>query len=372
MFNAIRSWPSLRRLGSLVAAVCVARGASAQIERQSIETSDGLTYLLRLPNGHDPNQRWPLILFLHGFGERSVHNEPGKPLSGLTVHSMPAVVESRDWNWPFIVVSPQINDEGWITRADDLGRLIDRMQSKYGADPNRLYLTGLSYGGRGTWQVGLAQLQRWAALMPLCSNPGGLDAADRARLAKRPLFVVHGTEDPTGNDYPTMEAFIASFEKEGTPFYQFEYALSDQEKDHYPKAALSQRHVFARMMGYGHDVWTATYGGRNAARKTVSFDWLLAQSLDGSPFVDPRRPATGAAKTPSAATQPATSSAATKSAPTRKRAAPPAAPAPSPGTDSGCTLRSPGSSRKPAPWAPLLWGTLLAGLARWRTQSDAR
>jgi hypothetical protein len=126
--------------------------------------------------------------------------------------------------------------------------------------------------------------------MPLCSDPSGLEAAERALLATRPLFVVHGTQDPTDNDFATLEAFIGSFASEGTAFHEFQYARGDQEDDLFPRDVLSQRHVFARMQAYGHDVWTATYGRLDGAPKTVSYEWLLAQSLDGSEFLDPRDP----------------------------------------------------------------------------------
>lgn len=261
-----------------------------ELRKQTRESTDGLDYLLHLPEGHDPAKRWPLVVFLHGYGERASENVAGQPFSALTVHSMPAVVESDDWDWPFIVVSPQIDEEGWVTRADDLAAVVDRMEAEYGADPNRLYLTGLSYGGRGTWEIGLAQSERWAALMPLCSDPEGLEAPARAELAQMPLFVVHGTVDPTSNDFRTMENFVGDFVEEGTPFYEFEYARTDEDEDLFPLDVLEYPHVFARMRSYGHDVWSATYGRLNGAPKTVAFNWLLAQSLDGSTFLDPRSP----------------------------------------------------------------------------------
>jgi poly(3-hydroxybutyrate) depolymerase len=266
----------------------VTSSALAQESRQTEEVTDGLNYLLYLPNGHDPEKKWPLIFFMHGFGERLV--DGAEAFEALTVHSMPAVVESDDWDWPFIVVSPQIDDSGWINHADEVAAVLDRMETEFGADTNRLYLTGLSYGGRGTWQVGLELLDRFAALMPLCSDPGGLEAAERAQYATRPLFIVHGTADPTGNDFPTMESFVDAFTNEGTAFYSFDYTLSEQDDDAFPPAVLTERYVFARMIDYGHDVWSATYGRLNGPPKGITYQWLLGQSLDGSTFYDPRDP----------------------------------------------------------------------------------
>lgn len=330
----------------LCAGLASAVPAAAQEPRQTVEQSSDLDYLLYLPNGHDPTRKWPLVLFLHGYGERAAMNMEGEPLSALRVHSLPSVVEAPGWDWPFIVVSPQINEEGWITRAADLSGVVDRMVSEFGADPNRLYLTGLSYGGRGTWEVGLEQIDRWAALMPLCSDPAGLEADDRESLVSRPLFVVHGTIDPTDNDFATMEGFIQSFAADGTPFFQFEYARRDEHMDLFPRDVLAQRHVFARMINYQHDVWSATYGRIETPLKTVPYEWLLAQSLDGSAFVDPRDPAYD-----------------TMIAEQEAANGPPA-------TDSGCALRAPAEGQRTLSFAGLLAAAGLLAYRRPRSRAE--
>jgi hypothetical protein len=79
-------------------------------------------------------------------------------------------------------------------------------------------------------------------------------------------------------------------------FFKYTYAFADEYEDVVPKAALEQKHVFGSYENIGHDVWHAAYGvycPTLDAQKTVQYDWLLKQSLDGTPFVDPRDPNAG-------------------------------------------------------------------------------
>src|SRR5688572_23896796 len=98
-----------------------------------------LPFLQYLPLGHDPTKKWPVIIFLHGIGE------VGLPLRGNTAHSLPRVVESPNWNWPFIVISPVVPTAGWYGRAQLVDDIFDHAVNTLGGDPNRLYLTGVSH-----------------------------------------------------------------------------------------------------------------------------------------------------------------------------------------------------------------------------------
>src|SRR5262249_30996051 len=104
-----------------------------------------LNYLLFLPEGYDKgNQTWPLILFLHGAGET------GNDLNMVKKHGPPKIVESKK-DFPFIVVSPQAPRLGWD--VDTLNALLDDVVANYKVDKDRIYLTGLSMGGGGTWML---------------------------------------------------------------------------------------------------------------------------------------------------------------------------------------------------------------------------
>jgi hypothetical protein len=108
----------------------------------------GAKYFLYLPKDYSPKsrQRWPLVLFLHGAGER------GTNLALVAVHGPPKLVKQKR-EFPFIIVSPQCPDgETWSN--DVLLGLLDAVMKKYRVDTNRVYLTGLSMGGYGTWSLG--------------------------------------------------------------------------------------------------------------------------------------------------------------------------------------------------------------------------
>jgi predicted esterase len=257
--------------------------ASAQMKQSEEETS-GLRYLMALPANHatDSPGKWPVLVFLHGSGES------GNDLSSLMVHSIPAVVESDYWDWPFIVVSPQSEGGGWGNSSAALTAILTRLETEFHADPNRYYLTGLSMGGEGTWSLGEQMDGTWAALMPLCAD--GDDNFMPAPFVDTPLFVIHGDAD-NDNDYSGSRDRVDALIAAGVTFFEFDYPMSDQLTDNFPVAAVDASHVFGTMNGYGHDVWTATYGVRDQEpKRTVPYNWLLKQSLDGSPFTDPLNP----------------------------------------------------------------------------------
>ena len=181
---------ALLRLLTLVSVSCVALGALAQepgpdsvqrtksFERQA-KVTVGARYLLFLPKDYDAKSRktWPLILFLHGSGER------GTNLWSVARHGPPKLVKTQA-DFPFIVVSPQC-PSGQTWNNDTLLALLDEVAAHYQVDATRVYLTGLSMGGFGTWSLGLEHPERFAALAPICGggDPLAVLLAD-ARRAK--------------------------------------------------------------------------------------------------------------------------------------------------------------------------------------------
>ena len=122
-----------------------------------------LDYLLYLPKGYESGGPWPLILFLHGAGER------GADLELLKKHPLPAMLAGDDADLPFIVVSPQCPAERWWPAlTDELLVLLDDAIERYNVDESRVYLTGLSMGGFGTWALAIAHSERFAAIAPIC------------------------------------------------------------------------------------------------------------------------------------------------------------------------------------------------------------
>jgi len=211
------------------------------IERKQVLTSD---YLLYLPTGYgaDRTRRWPLILFLHGAGER------GANIWLVAKHGPPKIAPQNP-NFPFIVVSPQC-PTGKIWSNDLLLALLADVEANYAVDPRRIYLTGLSMGGFGTWSLGLSYPEKFAAIAPVC---GGGDLitpllADRTRLATLPVWAFHGAKDPVV-PLDESERMIALMKK---------YGAHDVTLTVYPEAQ--------------HDCWTETYANPEL------FEWFLEHS----------------------------------------------------------------------------------------------
>jgi len=211
-------------------------GQSPQRFDKQITRRVKLDYLLFLPAGyHDaPGQTWPLILFLHGAGER------GDDVAAVATHGVAKVAPQRP-DFPFIVVSPQCPPEQWWDAAD-LISLLDDVQARLRADPDRVYLTGLSMGGFGTWELALRNPDRFAAIAPVC---GGGRPYLVARIQHIPAWVFHGAQDdvvPLRESEQMAEALQA--------------CDADVRLTVYPDA--------------GHDSWTETYDN------PALYEWLLS------------------------------------------------------------------------------------------------
>jgi predicted peptidase len=163
-----------------------------QVEQSEREVQ-GLLYL-PADYGRDAQRRWPLIVFLHGSGER------GTDPQSLTNIGLPQILQDRS-DLPFVVVSPQLpSGDGWNDKGSVLNALIDWIEMQYAIDPQRVYLTGFSLGGFGTWALGLNSPDRFAALVPVAGGwEFGSDAvpSNICDLAAKPIWVFHGAVDET-------------------------------------------------------------------------------------------------------------------------------------------------------------------------------
>ena len=121
-----------------------------------------MKYLLYLPNDYDQKEAWPLMVFLHGIGES------GDNLELVKKHGPPKLIAAGK-QFPFIVVSPQCPKNSWWEPLE-LKTLLDEIVEKYKVDTNRIYLTGLSMGGFGTWSLAAMQPDRFAAIVPICGG----------------------------------------------------------------------------------------------------------------------------------------------------------------------------------------------------------
>jgi len=217
-------------------------GAPQTAKRLDRQISKTVTcdYLLHLPKDYGKkNTSWPLLLFLHGAGER------GSDLNRVKKHGPPKLIE-RGKDLPFIVVSPQCPaGQWWPELLDTLSALLDEVESSYTVDRERVYLTGLSMGGFGTWSLACQQPDRFAAIAPIC---GGGPWYLANRLKETPVWAFHGAKD-TVVPMRLSEEMIHAIQRHG----------GDAKLTVYPEA--------------NHDSWTLTYDNPEL------YTWLLSHSL---------------------------------------------------------------------------------------------
>ena len=168
---------------------CDAQSADRQVPQSITITNNGETiemkYLLYLPSAYDSSEEnWPLLLFLHGAGER------GDDLELVTAHGPPKMIaQGRDF--PFVVISPQCPEDMWWS-IDALHALLDEVVETHRIDESRIYVTGLSMGGYGSWGLAYTYPERFAAVVPIC---GGGDPVQASNMKELPTWVFHGAKD---------------------------------------------------------------------------------------------------------------------------------------------------------------------------------
>lgn len=150
------------------------------------QTGAVIPYLLALPDNYEGAENFPLVVFLHGSGER------GDDGYTAGVHGFPRYA-GEGKSYPFILVSPQCpKDKYWGSQLESLNFFLDYLIKEYRADACRVYLTGLSMGGMGTWLWAQSDPERFAAIAPVCGN--GIFWYGEA-LKNIPVWAFHGDAD---------------------------------------------------------------------------------------------------------------------------------------------------------------------------------
>jgi predicted peptidase len=149
----------------------------------------GLDYAVYVPRDADVSKPMPLVVFLHGRMESGTDG-----VKQTSVGLLPAMLNKPE-EWPFVVLMPQKPEQAmtWESQKDLVLALIDRECAERKIDLDRIYLTGLSQGGAGTWAIAAAFPERFAAIAPVCGF--GETAGVGEKLANMPIWAFHGEKD---------------------------------------------------------------------------------------------------------------------------------------------------------------------------------
>lgn len=229
------------RLWIFLSMLFLAPGLYSQPQKEmksKLHYSAEIGYLTWFPKQYnkEKKEKFPLLIFLHGSGER------GADLSKVKIWGPPSFVEQKP-DFPFIVVSPQCPEGEWWN-VEVLNALLSKLLKKYRIDPDRVYLTGLSMGGFGTWNWACSYPERFAAIAPVC---GGGEPLLADNLVNVPVWAFHGADDPVVPVSATTSMTTA-----------LQQAGGDARLTIYP--------------GVGHDSWKQAY-----ADDTL-YEWLLSHS----------------------------------------------------------------------------------------------
>ena len=199
-----------------------------------------LNYLLYLPSDYsDSKKAYPLVLFLHGAGER------GEDINLVEIHGIPKLINMGK-ELPFITIAPQCPFDRWWSDSifvKALISLIEKTKAQYNVDDSRIYATGLSMGGYGTLAIAIERPDLFSGIIPIC---GGGDLKKIGRLKDMPVWFFHGDADTV---VPVENS---------TKIYDILKPINDNVK-------------ITIYEDVGHDSWTQTYDNNDI------YEWLLSQ-----------------------------------------------------------------------------------------------
>ncbi len=200
---------------------------------------EGLGYKVFLPADFDAAKKYPLMLFLHGAGERG---DGTTQLDRVLAHG-PVKYAHAGTEYPCILIAPQCPENRiWPDLADEVGKLLDNVAGEYPVDLDRVSCTGLSMGGFGTFTMGITFPGRFAALGPIC---GGGVAWCAPYFGKTPIWAFHGDAD----SLVSVENSLMMYNSVKTFGGNMELTL---------------------VHGCDHDSWTFAY------ERTRLIEWLIA------------------------------------------------------------------------------------------------
>lgn len=215
-----------------------------QVE-QKLELADGrvIEYHLYLPEDYDPAKKTPFMLFLHGRGESN------GPLAIVKKWGPPRLVdEGKKMN--YIIASPQCPREAFWSQAGEqakLAELLGHLEKTYSIDESRMYLTGLSMGGFGSWTLAANHPTKFAAVAPIC---GRGNPADGEKLKDIPIWAWHGLADGVVKPAGT-EAMVKAIRDAG-----------------------GTKIIYTSLEGIGHNSWSSAYATPQL------YQWMSKQRIE--------------------------------------------------------------------------------------------
>jgi predicted peptidase len=233
--------------------LALAAGPDTGFVTKVFKNADGheSPYVLFVPHGYDKAKPTPVVLFLHGSGETKGDKSGKMPVEqGIG----PYLKGRREKTFPALVIIPQAETRGWQADGESAKRamlMLDEVTKEYTVDPKRVYLTGLSMGGFGTWSLAAAHPDKWAAIVPVCGGlrwgKGESKLAETAEKIKDiPCWCWHGGADPVVKPELSREVIDALKAAGGKPRY-------------------------TELEGVGHESWDACYASEDVYR------WLFKQ-----------------------------------------------------------------------------------------------
>jgi predicted peptidase len=287
---------------AITAAASLSEPELLRVSYHSARMNAERDYFVYLPRGFAQQKQWPVLLFLHGNGERG----DGKAdLDYVLIHGPLFEAWCQKKDLPFVIISPQLpmydqgevpyiksrtradiplrlahglnpypphytgkepmngqlseelpperadyehNPRDWNTIADEVMSMLDHVLATYKGDPKRVYLTGMSAGGKGAWYLASKHPEKFAAIAPVV-GPGTPSMAPALAEAKLPLWVFAGGRDVTDNKVKYFYPLLNRLEELGHPEVRFTI-----EAD------------------LGHDAWIRVYAGQDL------YAWFLSHS----------------------------------------------------------------------------------------------
>ncbi|MBQ4154042.1 MAG: phospholipase [Clostridia bacterium] len=211
---------------------------TSEIFSRNVTKKINFNYLSYIPKDYSKEKKPPLLIYLHGAGER------GEDVNIVARYGPFKYAQLGD-DFPFVMVAPQCpKDKYWGNYTESLDSFLDEIIKKYNIDERRIYLTGNSMGGTGTWHWLMASPHRFAAAAPVCGTGIYWYAI---RIKSKPVWVFHGDSDTTVPVEESRNMVKRLIDFGGSPIY-------------------------TEFSGVGHNAWDYAYN------KDL-YDWFLEHSL---------------------------------------------------------------------------------------------